>query len=204
MIEAFVQYWYFTLALIAVSILTVFVCIKAYKVSKKTRLERDKIIDRLKYENRTRAEFSTISKELIESSEPKKLFDGVAMNIQAKLEKESDMNAAFESLSQPQKYIYALYYVSVDGAEKLSEFFKMNGKPLTTAAGDAVTFILGCKAGELYKMEYDAFDDDNDEVSLIKAEIAEQDAEFALLRKEIELYNLAADYIKQNAESFME
>ncbi len=201
--DAIIEYKYLSLAFIVISVLTVFVCIKAYKASKKHNEERDKIISQLKYENKTRVEFSNLTKELIISAEPKKLFDGVALNIQARLEKESDMNAAFEKLPQPQKYIYAMYYVSVDGAEKLSEFFKRNGKPLTTTAADAVALILGCKASELYNDEYAAFDEDNEDVSLLPDVIAEQDAKFAQIGNGIELYKPAADYIRQNAESFI-
>jgi len=202
-LQAVIQYWYLSLAFVVVSIFTVFVCMKAYQASKRTKQKRDIIISRLKYENRTRAEFSNLTEELMASAEPKKLFDGVALNIQARLEKEKDMNAAFESLPQAQKYIYALYYVAVDGAQKLSEFFKMNGEPLTSVAGEAVTLILGCKAGELYSKEYDAFDDKNEDVSLLADVITGQNAEYAKLMEEIDLYTLAADYIKQNPEQFL-
>ncbi|MEI6578053.1 MAG: hypothetical protein WCN92_01165 [Eubacteriales bacterium] len=203
MLEAITQYWYLSLAFVFFSIITVFVCIKAYQASKRTRLVRDKIINRLKYENRTRAEFSELTKELISSAEPQKLFDGVALNIQARLEKESDMNAAFENLSKPQKYIYALYYVAHDGAQKLSDFFKMNGKPLTPVAGEAVELILGCKAGELYKKEHEAFDDDNEDTSLLPQEIKEQDEAYTLLKAEMDIAALVAAYIKQNSEQFI-
>jgi hypothetical protein len=203
LLQAIVQYWYLSLAFVVVFVITVIVYMKAFQASKRRRQKRDIIISRLKYENRTRAEFSTLTTELMASAEPKKLFDGVALNIQARLEKESNMNTAFESLSQPQKFIYALYYVSVDGAKKLSEFFRMNGKPLTPAAGEAVTAILGCKAGELYTKEFAAFDDDNEEVSVLPDVIAEQDAEFAQLMEEIDLSALAAEYIKQNSEHFL-
>lgn len=202
-LEAIVQYWYFSVAFVVFSIITVFVCIKAYQASKRTRSERDIIINRLKYENRTRAEFSNLTSELMASAEPKKLFDGVALNIQSMLEKESDMNEAFENLPQPQKYIYALYYVATDGVQKLSKFFRMNGKPLTPVAGEAVELILGCKAYELYIKEYAAFDDDNEEVSVLPAEIKAQDEAFALLMDEIKIDVLAADYIKQNPEQFI-
>jgi len=202
--QAVVEYWYLSIAFVAVSALTVFVCIKASKASKKARAERNEIISRLKYENRTRAEFSNLTEEMIAAAAPKKLFDGIALNLQSKLEKESDMNAAYEKLTQPQKYIYALYYVSVDGARKLSEFFKMNGKPLTPAAGEAVRLILGCKAWELYKKEYDMFDEDNEEISLSRSVTDKYDAEFAAEMPAGNICVLAADYIKQNAAGFIQ
>lgn len=203
MLAAITEYWYFSLVFVAVSILTVFVCFKAYKASAKVRAERGKVIERLKYENRTRAEFADLTIERIETAEPKALFDGVALNIQAGLEKESDMNAAFEKLTASQQYIYALYYVLLDGSQKLSEFFKMNGKPLTPVAGEAVRLVLGCKAAELYNDEYAAFDGDNEDVSLIKAEIQQKDLAFAALLEQMDAYALAAGYIKKNFDQFI-
>ena len=90
-----------------------------------------------------------------------------------------------------------------DGAQKLSKFFRMNGKPLTPVAGEAVEAILGCKAYELYKKEFAAFDDDNEDVSVLPVEIKEQDEAFALLMDKIKIDILAADYIKQNAGQFI-
>ena len=203
MLAAITEYWYLSLAFVFISILTIFVCVKAYKASAKASLERKKVVERLQYENRTRAAFAKLTTELIESAEPKALFDGVALNIQAALEKESDMNAAFEKLTVPQQYIYALYYVVLDGSQKLSEFFKMNGKPLTPIAGEAVHLVFGCKAGELYNEEYAAFDGDNEEISLIKAEIQAKDQAFAAFLAQNDVCVMVADYIKQNPEQII-
>jgi len=201
--QAIIDYWQLSIAFVVISIITVFVCIKAAKASKKTRAARDIIVERLKYENKVRNDFKHLTPELVASAEAKVLVDGIALNIQADLEKESDMNAAFDRLTQPRKYIYALYYVLSDGAQKLSEFFKMNGKPLTDYAGEAVELIFGCKAKELYKDEFAAYDEDNEEVSLIIPQIEEKDAAYALLMEQIEPYALAAAYIKQNPEQFI-
>jgi hypothetical protein len=203
MLAAITEYWFFSLAFVAASILTVFVCIKAHRASVKARGEKYKIIDRLKYENKTRADFANLTTSLIKTAEPKALFDGIALNIQAGIEEKSDMNAAFEKLTIQQQYIYALYYVLLDGSKKLSEFFKMNGKPLTPIAGEAVRLIFGRKVGDLYSEEYAAYDDDNEETSLIPAEVQAQDQAFAALMAQQDVYALVTGYIKQNAEHFI-
>lgn len=203
MLSAVLEYWYLSLVFVAVSVLTVFVVFKAYKASAQVGAERKKVIERLKYENRTRAAFANLTSELAQAAEVKALFDGVALNIQAGLEKESDMNAAFEKLTTPQQYIYALYYVLLDGSQKLSEFFKKNGKPLTPIAGEAVHLIFGCKAGELYNDEYAAFDGDNEDISLITAEIQQKDQAFATFLEQTNANALAAGYIKKNLENFI-
>lgn len=203
MLNAITEYWYLSLAFVVFSILTVFVCIKAYQASSKARAEKEKVIERLKYENRIRADFANLTTGMIKTAQPKALLDGIALNIQATLEKQSDMNVAFEKLTVPQQYIYALYYVLFDGSEKLSEFFKMNGKPLTPIAGEAVHLIFGCKAGELYSEEYGAFDNDNEDVSLITAEIQEKDQAFAAFLEQNDVYALVAKYINKNAQMFI-
>ncbi|HZK38995.1 MAG TPA: hypothetical protein VFD23_02435 [Clostridia bacterium] len=201
--SAITEYWYLSVAFVVASILTVFVSIKAYQASAKARAEKDKVVERLRYENRTREEFAKFTIELIKTAPPQALLDGIALNIQAALEKESDMNAAFENLAPPQQYIYALYYLLLDGSEKLSEFFKINGKPLTPIAEEAVNLIFGRKAGELYNKEYEAFDEENEEISLIMTEIQETDQAFATFLEQNDVYKLVAEYIKQNANQLI-
>lgn len=203
MLNAITEYWYLSLAFIVILALTVFVCVKAYQASAKARAEKEKVIERLQYENRTRKEFATLTAQRMKTARPQALLDGIALNIQESLEKESDMNVAFENLTVPQQYIYALYYLLLDGSEKLSEFFHMNGKPLTPIAEQAVYLIFGCKAGELYKKEYEAFDEENEETSLIMTEIEKTDQAFATFLDQNDVCMLVAEYIKQNAEQFI-
>ena len=197
-LNAFIEYWYLTVILVVAIVLTVFVSVKAAKAAKKSRSKREKIIEQLRYENKTRAEFANPTAQQILSAEPEKLVDGIALNLQADLEKQADMVAAFENLSKPPKYIYALYYFITDSKEKLSEFFKKNGKPLTGTAKEAVESALGCKVYDLYVKQYQAFDSENEDVSLIQTEIDASDAAFAEVRAETDFYELAAAYIKTN------
>lgn len=202
MLDAITRYWYFSLVFVVVTILTVFVWYKAAKASARTRREREKTVEKLKYENTVRAFFKELTAEKAEAAPAKELVDGAALNIQLKLEKAADINSAFERLPAAQKHIYAIYYVLTDGAEKLSEFFRMNGKPLTPAALEAAETVWGGKAAELFEKEYAAFDEDNEDVSLVNSEIEALDKSFSEDIGQNDLYAAAADYIKKYLDDF--
>lgn len=111
MAEALKQYWYLAVALVAVAIFTVWVVKKAAEAAGRTRAEREAHMKKLEYESGVRKEFAELSEEKLRSADKKRAFDGVAMNIQRYLEKQSNMNAAFAELPDAKKQIYALYYL---------------------------------------------------------------------------------------------
>jgi predicted negative regulator of RcsB-dependent stress response len=180
---AFAEYWYLTAALVAVSVLTAFVCFKAFKAVQKTNRERKKTIETLTYLKEVRAQFAAPTHEQIHDADARRLIDGIALNIQAALEKHEDINAAYEALPEPARFVYALYYFELDSVEKLSEFFRRNGKPLTVHAQAAVETVLGCKVSELYNLECAAFDEDDEITSLIPADIRRADDDFAAVAR---------------------
>lgn len=98
MAEALKQYWYLAVALVAVAIFTVWVVKKAAEAASRTRAEREAQMKKLEYESGVRKEFAELSEEKLRSADKKRAFDGVAMNIQRYLEKQSNMNAAFAEL----------------------------------------------------------------------------------------------------------
>lgn len=199
---AFAEYWYLTAALVAVSVLTAFVCFKAFKAVQKTNRERKKTIETLTYLKEVRAQFAAPTHEQIRDADARRLIDGIVLNIQAALEKHEDINAAYEELSEPARFVYALYYFELDSAEKLSEFFRRNGKPLTVHAQLAVEKVLGRKVSELYNRECAAFDEDDEITSLIPADIRRADEEFAAVRAEEDFVRRIAGYIRENAAFF--
>lgn len=143
MAEALKQYWYLAVALVAVAIF--------YRLGRSKRLprrlaehvrEREAQMKKLEYESGVRKEFAELSEEKLRSADKKRAFDGVAMNIQRYLEKQSNMNAAFAELPDAKKQIYALYYLFDDSQKGLSEFFKCNSAPLTPEALKAVESLF--------------------------------------------------------------
>lgn len=194
---------YWIVIIVALIILTIFVCIKAGAASSKRYKANEAIMKKLKEENILRNEFAVLTDTLIQNSEPSKLFKGVALNLQKKISDAADMNAEFDKLNDEQKRIYALSYVIEDGSENLSNFFKSNGQPLTGAALTAFKKIFSGKAAEIFEFEYNAYDEDNEETSVIPEEIDKNNADFASLITAETICETAGKFIKENAEKFM-
>ncbi len=193
-------YWFAILGVLIV--ITIFVCIKAGAASSKRYKANEAIIKKLKEENLLRNEFAVLTPSLVGSADPAKLFRGVALNLQKRISDSTDMNGEYEKLTQEQREIYALSFVVEDGGEKLSEFFKANGQPLTGAAYAGFTRLFSGKAVEIFTEEYNAFDSENETTSFIPAEIDKNDAEFSQLITPDFICETAGNFIKNNAEKF--
>lgn len=189
--------------LAALIILTVFVCIKAGAASSKRYKANEAIMKKLKEENQLRNEFAVLTPSLVENADSARLFKGVALNLQKKISDAADMTAEFEKLSQEQKEIYALSFVVEDGSEKLSEFFKSNGQPLTGAALSAFKRLFDGKALEIFESEYNSYDSDNEAASVIPAEIEKNDSEFAQLITADSICEAAGNFVKEKTERFI-
>lgn len=203
MLEYFLERPYLILILVALILLTIFVCIKAGNASSKRYKANEKIIKKLKEENELRNEFAILTASLAENAAPERLFKGVALNLQKKISDAADMTAAFDSLTDEQKDIYAISFVTEDGSEKLSSFFRVNGQPLTGAALSCVKKLFDGRIAEIFENEYNAFDPDNETASCIAEEIEKLDTEFAALADENLISTIAGKYIKENIEKFI-
>ena len=194
-------YWFAIFG--ALILITLFVCVKAGKASAKRYKANEAIMKKLKEENVLRNEFSVLTESLIEKSDSSRLFKGVALNLQKKVSDSSDMNAEFEALNQMQKEIYALSFVVEDGSEKLSNFFRANGKPVTDNANALFSKLFSGKASDIFKNEFSSFDEDNEEASLIPEEIKKYDEEFSKTVTADEICEKAGNFIKENPEMFI-
>lgn len=202
MIEYFSERPYLILIMAAVIVLTVFVCIKAGKASAARSRENEAIMKKLKEENGLRNEFAVLTQRTVSEAQPERLFRGVALNLQKRISDSSDMLGEFEKLTQEQREIYALSFVEEDGAEKLSDFFRANGAPLTLAALNGIKRIFGGRAAEIFEAELNAFDPENEEASAIPEQIQALDSEFAKLTEGGATARAAGRFIAENTEKF--
>ena len=180
----------------------VFLWYKAMKSSQERARKREAEIARLKYERELREEFAEPTQQLLIDTPPARLIEGLCGNIQVWLEQQPDMLAAFHALPEPKRRIYALGYLVQESRDTLSEFFRKNGDPLTTAAMEAVQMIVGGEFAEIFNKEFAAYDNNNEEVSLIDKEILLLDARFYALQQnfgEDVLYAEVKEYILANA-----
>jgi len=194
-------YWFAIFGILI--LITGFVCFKAAQASSKRYKKNEAIMNKLKEENILRNEFAVLTDTLIENSEASRLFKGVALNLQKKISDTPDMRSEFDKFTAVQKEIYAISFVAEDGAEKLSGFFRANGQPVTGSALSLFKKIFDGKAVEIFEKEYNAFDEDNEETSLIPEEIKNYDAEFSKLVSVDYIFEKAGRYIKENKENFI-
>ncbi len=203
MIQYFLERPYLIVIMLAVILLTLFVCVKAGQASAKRSKANEAIIKKLKEENELRREFAVLTEKTVADADEARLFKGVALNLQKKISDANDMEAEFESLNEAQRNIYALSFVVEDGEAALSSFFRANGQPLTGVSLNAVKKLFDKNAYDIFEKEYNAFDSDNEEVSMIPEEITALDKGFSQLVTSDEICRVAGRYIKENIEEFI-
>ncbi len=199
-------HWYVGLILFVLLIAAVLMWIKAVSSSQKNRAEREAVIAKLEKEKALRNEFRVLSESSFDIDDKEKLLFGIGANIQLFLEKQENMNKAFDEMPEAKKFIYALNYVFEDSQDgQLSKFFKANGQPLTGEAEKAVKEIIGGKFSEVFSSLYNMTDDDIEDVSYDETKIAEYDKSFAEIMsgEKSEIFEKIAQYIKSNKAVFL-
>lgn len=195
--------WYLWVLLLIVSVLAIFVWIKAISASKIRREKLKKEAEIWKKDYELRQEFKTLSLEKLNSTPVNKILSGVCMNIQIELENTQDMNEAFLSLPNEKKYIYCLEYFDEDVKEELSHFFKNNGSPLTDYIIEALKTVKYTEILPLVEAIYPMYDD-NSEVSIDYRAIEKTNEKFKETYNANTLYDLASKFIKANKEIFID
>lgn len=194
-------------ALLALIALTVFVCIKAYQSGKKRSAERDRIIAELEREKAIRNKYRNVDDNTFSTDvDDYDFVIGMCAHVQLKIEKIPDMNKAFLDLDEVKRYTYALGYVFEDSKKKLSEFFRSNGEPLLSNAKNAVNDVIKGEFAEIFNSEFDMFDENNEEVSVIESDIEAADTRFEKLMEgsKAQIYAEVAEYIRNNKSVFLE
>jgi hypothetical protein len=195
--------WYLWVLLLVVSILAIFVCIKASAASRTRREKLKKEAEIWKKDYELRQEFRTLSLEKLNSTDNNKMLSGVCMNIQIELENAPDMNEAFSMLPNEKKYIYCLEYFEEDATKSLSTFFKNNGAPLTDFVTQAIKAIGYNEILPLVETLYPMYDDNSD-TSIDYTIIEKTDDKFKEIYNQNKLYDLVTKYVKANKEIFID
>lgn len=194
--------WYLWVLLVIVSILAIFVWIKAMSASRIRREKLKKEAEIWKKDYELRQEFKTLTLEKINSTDTNKMLSGVCMNIQIELENAPDMNEAFLKLPEEKKFVYCLEYFDEDSSKSLSTFFKNNGSPLTDFIIKAIKTIGYEDILPLIETIYPMYDDNSD-VSIDYTVIDKTDDKFKEIYNPNKLYELVSKYVKSNKEIFI-
>lgn len=206
MMESLRAYWYLWAALAVAVLGCAFLWYKAMQSSRARNARRDAEIARIKRERELREAFANPSRETLLAAAPARLIEGLCANIQLWLEEQPDLLAAFHAMPEPRRRVYALGYLIQESREALSEFFRKNGEPLTSCALEAVESCVGGEFAEIFGKEFAAFDNNNEEVSLVEKDLLLLDAHFlALLQENGEdaLYAQIKEYVLANAVYFL-
>lgn len=203
MLEFYRSHPWVILLLAVLVIFTLWVCYKAAKAGSKRNAANEKTIKKIKEENELTNEFAILTETTISSADPERLFKGVALNLQKRVSEKSDILAEFNTLTQEQKEIYSLFSVTDDGAEKLSAFFSVSTKPLTTEALNGFKRLFDGRAVEIFESEYLAHDSDDETTSFIPEEIEKLDKEFSETVKAEEICRKAGEFIKACPDRFI-
>lgn len=202
MLEYYSQRPYLVVILVAMAAFAVWACIKAAKASGRNHRENEAIMKKLDEDNRLKNEFAILTENLIMSAEAERLVRGVGMNLFTRLEAAEDISAAFDSLSQPEKDIYSLYFALDESSEKLSGFFRANGSPLTDTAEKIFSALYPGEISEVFSAQFRAYDEGDETTSFIASEIEQRDEKFASLRESSDIWSPAAQYIRDNVSYF--
>lgn len=202
--NVFAEYWYLWLLLVALAVAALFVWGKAAAAARKRGEKRAELEEKLKYEARLRKEYAELTAEVIAEAQQNTLLDGVVCRLQQRLEKQADLTAAFQACTEPEREMYALSYVCEDGTQKLSRFFRINGEPLLALAPQALLHVDAQEEARIAAEEYEMFDEGNEEVSLDQERIEALDRAFAEAFHLARVKSLAADYIRANAQAFLQ
>ncbi len=194
--------WYYWIILLGAAIGALLMWIKALKSSRERRekLKREGAIWKRDYE--LREKFTVLTDTKIKETDVTELLHGVAMHIQVKLEKATNMNEAFEALTEQEKFVYALEYFDEDCKNGLSVFFKNNGAPLVPVIPEALNAVGAHKYTDIVASLVPMYDPDSD-ISIDYDVVARADEEFDELFDSDEFCRLAAEYIRKNKEIFL-
>ncbi len=204
MIEYITTYWYLFVILIVMIVLTVFVSNKALAASTKRRQEMNEMMEKAKRAKELRDAYRELTPEIIANAPADSLFEGIALNLEYTCQKAEDTDSFYDSMTDGQKKVYALFYLLSDAKEAtLSAFFKSSYRPLTSDAVNAAKEIFDSGISNIIEAMFSFFDENNENVSLNAQDIDKLNEEFENIMNRKNLFTQAGEYIKTNAAEFL-
>ena len=201
MLHAFVEYKKLSIVFAVAVVLMIFGWIMAARSIRKRNRERDAVLEKLRQERALRQRFADLTAEKAMQADGKALLHALALQIQSELEKESDMDAAYINLPAEKQYIYALNFLLCEDAETVSQFFRLNGAPLTNAALAGARAMFDAEHLSLMEKAYKMFDSNDETTSALPADIQTLDAAFG--ENTDVLFRSIRQYIAEHTQIFV-
>lgn len=204
MLENMQQFWYLYVLLFVLIVITVFVCKKAFGAASRHSKEVNALMEKAKRSKELRDAYKELTAEIIENAPAASLFEGIALNMESACQKAEYTDSFYDTLTDGQKKVYAFYYLVSDAKEvKLSAFFKSSYRPLTSDAVAAAKEFLSSEIYGVINEMFACYDENNESASVIPQTVDRLNEEFSVLTKDIDLFALGGEYIKNNASEFL-
>lgn len=172
------EYWYLWLIFIALCVVTAIVLKKASGALQQHNEDTKKMYDEISRLKALKDKYKNADAAMLAEADADELLEGMQAVLQAKIERAENADACFRAFNTAQKTAYTLPFFLEDVKVGLSEFFKVNGEPLTGALVPALTEIGETELAAVAASAYAMYDENNEEVSLDKSELARIDGEF--------------------------
>lgn len=205
-----IEYWYLWLIFAVLLIVTVFVWKKAGAAAAKRFRRVNGNIAAARREDELSAMFSDVTEEAIANASDEDLIEGLALLVQKSVEVRPDLKAAFKQLPAVWREVYAVNVFVCDvfdkktGKTTLSDFYRRNGEPLLTPAGEAVRSAgLRAAYGFIEKMR-PMMDSDDESASFDENLVKSLDEGFAEAISREDFVKAAAGYFADRAREFAE
>lgn len=194
------EYWYLWLLLIVLCVITVFVLSKASAAAKKHNNERDALLREYDRKKDLKDEFSFLTREKAESSDPETLLEGVSAVLQAKQKRPKTLKRYSANLQRCKIHLHSILFLEDTESDSLSFFFRNNGEPLTSLASKALCAVGENELSLIVEKEFSMYDENNEEVSVDKDEIENLDGEFKAKLQKQQVLNSIKTYIIKNID----
>lgn len=116
------EYWYLWLLLIVLCVITVFVLSKASAAAKKHNNERDALLREYDRKKALKDEFSFLTREKAESSDPETLLEGVSAVLQAKRKRPKTLKRYSANLQRRKIHLHSILFLEDTESDSLSFF----------------------------------------------------------------------------------
>ena len=189
---------------VVVLVIAVFIWAQAFKSMKKTsKIRRETMAKMDRIKNLSNRYATLISDDLVGISDAD-LFDAVIIRIWKKLGKEEEEMENFRALSAEEKNIYTAWYIREEVTnDGFSAYFRNCGNTLGELSVNVMA-TLGLDTLDTVLKQACRMFDENTDVSCSKNDIKFIDLEFKAAYKAEEYSTAAANYIKANADKFID
>lgn len=194
----------YIIILVVVLALAIFIWVQAFKSMKRSSKIRRETMAKMDRIKALSDRYVTLISDDLATINDADLFDAVIIRLWKKLGKEEEELQNFNALSLEEKNIYTAWYIREEVLnDGFSAYFRNCGNALGKLSEDVMATLGLYELDEILKQACEMFDE-NSEVSCDKNQIKAISTVFKTAYNADEYCKAAADYIKANADKFVD